>query len=184
MAITINWLTKVINVPKTYTTLVQSLPTEIRQLDVNVFRLDLKDIEDSEEGMPFLDTHRHSPEVQIAGLSLARVVEIINGYTITFEDDQYTVNLIGANTNLAEVTNVNQVSIRSSNSAGLTTPGFTPAERIKLEELWRIHGLDNTKPLEVSSTERKAGTEIVQTISTGTPPFPGEDPPVTVTRNT
>ena len=119
MAITINWLTKVINVPRADMALVQASP-EIRQLDVDAFRLELKDIEDS-EGMPYVDTHRHVSTITVGGVTLARVVEIINGYTVTFEDGQYAVNLVGANNNIGDVTNVNQVSVRSSNSAGLTS---------------------------------------------------------------
>jgi hypothetical protein len=44
---------------------------------------------------------------------------MINNYTVTFEDGQYAVNLVGANSNIADVVNVNQVSVRSANSAGL-----------------------------------------------------------------
>jgi hypothetical protein len=120
MAITINWPTKVINVPKADMLLVQSVPSEIRELDIDAFRLELKAIEASIEGMPFVDTHSHSPPVTVGGVTLARVVEIINGYTVTFEDDQYAVNLVGANSNIGDVANVNQVSVRSANSAGLT----------------------------------------------------------------
>jgi hypothetical protein len=116
--ITIDWNTKIIFVPRADMTLVQSTPVEIRELNLNWFRLQLKDIED-DEGMPFLDTHRHNTEVSIAGLTLARVIEIINGYTVTFEDGQYAVNLVGANSNVADVVNVNQVSVRSQNAAGL-----------------------------------------------------------------
>lgn len=119
MAITIDWGTKVINVPKSDLGLVQSTPTEIRELDLNWFRLQLKDLEDSVDGIPMLDTHVHNPPVNVGGVELARVVEIINGYTVTFEDGQYAVNLFGANGNLADRTNVNQVSVRSANSAGL-----------------------------------------------------------------
>ena len=119
MAISINWTTKVISIPKNDLDLVQSSPTEIRELDLDVFRLALKNLEDSEAGMINPDTHRHNPSVTIGGLQLARVIEIINGYTITFEDGQYAVNLVGANSNVADVTNVNQVSVRSFNSAGL-----------------------------------------------------------------
>ncbi len=121
MAITIDWATKVINVPKADMTLVQSSPTEIRELDINDFRLELKGLEASTEGMSYLDTHSHNPPVNISGFTLARVVEIINGYTVTFEDGQYAVNLVGANSNIADVTNVNQVSIRPFNSAGLVS---------------------------------------------------------------
>jgi hypothetical protein len=118
MAISINWATKVIYVPKADMTLIQPSP-EIRQLDLDQFRLTLKDLEDDAEGMIFLDTHRHVAPVSLGGVTLARIVEIINGYTVTFEDDQYAVNLIGANSNVGTVANVNQVSIRSFNSAGL-----------------------------------------------------------------
>lgn len=119
MAITVTWATKIINIPKADTTLIQSVPTEIRELDINILRLRLKDLEDDSEGMPFLDTHRHNTEVQLAGITYARVVEIINDYTVTFEDGQYAVNLFGANHNVGDVANVNQVSIRVNNSAGL-----------------------------------------------------------------
>lgn len=119
MAISINWPTGVIYVPKTDTTLIQSVPTEIRELDLNVFRLALKDLEDSPSGMGFTKTHTHNPEVNVGGVTLARVVEVLDPYTITFEDGQYAVNLVGANSNVGDKANVNQVSIRSANSAGL-----------------------------------------------------------------
>lgn len=121
MAIDVDWVTKIIYVPKSYLTLVQSVPTEIRSLDIDQFRHDLKDLEASVVGAIYMDTHRHSPEVTVGGVTLARVVEIINGYTVTFEDGQYAVNLLGANSNIADITNVNQVSVRSSNSAGLVS---------------------------------------------------------------
>ena len=119
MAITIDYSTFTINIPKADTTLIQSNPTEIRELDLNVFRLTLKALEESEEGMVFPDTHSHNAPVPVGGVTLARVVEIINGYTVTFEDGQYAVNLTGANSNVGDVVNVNQVSVRSANSAGL-----------------------------------------------------------------
>lgn len=119
MAISIDWGTKIINIPKADLTLIQSVPTEIRQLNLDTFRLTLKDIEDSALGMTQPDTHRHNTSVTVGGVVLARVVEIINGYTVTFEDGQYAVNLVGANSNVGDVVNVNQVSVRSANSAGL-----------------------------------------------------------------
>lgn len=119
MAISVDWGTRVITVPRADMQLVQSNPVEIRQLDLNLFRLELKNLED-DEGITYPDTHTHNQPVTVGGVTLARVVEIINNYTITFEDGQYAVNLIGANSNAADVTNVNQVSVRSANSAGLT----------------------------------------------------------------
>ncbi len=129
MAITINWATKVISVPRADMPLIQSTPTEIRGLDVDDFRMELKDIEDNVEGQPFPDTHRHNAEVTLGGLTLSRVVEILDPYSITFEDGQYAVNLSGANNNVADKTNVNQVSVRSNNSAGLISIGGLTLEQ-------------------------------------------------------
>ena len=120
MSITIDWVNKIINVPKSYTNLIQLTPFEIRELDIDTFRLDLKDLEDDPEGMPWVRTHIHTSPVNVGGAVLARVVEIVNDYTITFEDGQYAVNIVGGNSNIGDVVNVNQVSVRSANSAGLT----------------------------------------------------------------
>jgi len=119
MATTINFSTKVISVLRADMTLIQSTPTEIRQLSINQFRLDLRDLEDGFAGIAFDDTHLRNPSVTVGGVVLASVVEMINNYTVTFEDGQYAVNLAGANSNIADVVNVNQVSVRSANSAGL-----------------------------------------------------------------
>jgi len=119
MAITVDWGTGVINVPKLDLTLIQNTPTEIRELDINSFRLTLKDLEDDEAGISFPKTHNHNTSVTVGGVQLARVVEILSPYTVTFEDGQYAVNLVGANSNVGDRVNVNQVSVRSGNSAGL-----------------------------------------------------------------
>jgi hypothetical protein len=121
--ITILWAQKIIFVPKGETTLVQLTPTEIRSLDLNVFRLTLKALEATPDGIVWSDTHAHNGSVTVGGVTLAQVVEILNGYTVTFEDGDYAVNLFGANSNVADVTNVNHVSVRSANSAGLVTTG-------------------------------------------------------------
>lgn len=118
----IDWGTQVITV---YTTdaFMTSLGGSIYEMDTDAFRLALKDMEDDEEGMPFPDTHRHNTEVTLSGVTYARVIEIINGYTITFDDGQYAVKLTGSNNNIADVMNLNQVSLRSANSAGLIQGG-------------------------------------------------------------
>lgn len=120
MAISINWATKVITVPQADLTLISGV---LYELDVDWFRLQLKDIEDSEIGMSFPDTHRHNTEVVLSGVTYARTFEIINGYTVQFEDDQYTVRCVGANHNLADVKVANQVSLIIGNSAGLIVAG-------------------------------------------------------------
>jgi hypothetical protein len=116
MAITINWEKKIINVPKADLIF---LGGDLYELNVNTFRLFLKDLEDDTDGISYIRTHNHSPQVTVGGVTIARVVEIINGYTITFEDGLYAVRLSGANNNILDVTNINQVSVQSTNSAGL-----------------------------------------------------------------
>lgn len=124
MAITVDPTTFVISVPRADLTVVQTSPTYIYNLPLNDFRMWLKDWEDGGDttgGITFLKTHDHNTEVTLGGLTFARVIEILAPYTITFEDGQYAVNLIDANSNVSDRTNVNQVSVRAANSAGLVT---------------------------------------------------------------
>lgn len=120
MAISVNWPTGVITVPKADMTLVQSTPFEIRELNIDTFRLALDDLQDDATGQVWATTHSHNAPVTVGGVTLAAVVEMINGYTVTFEDGNYAVNLTGANSNIGDVVNLNAVSVRVANSAGLT----------------------------------------------------------------
>lgn len=117
--ITIDWKNRIIYIPRFALFQVQSSPTAIYELDLNAFRLKLKELEASEDGMIYPHTHEHNKPVTVGGVTLARVIEIVNSYTITFENGQYAVNLIGGNSNIADKVNVNGVSVRSANSAGL-----------------------------------------------------------------
>jgi len=121
MSISIDFPRSEIFIPKEDLSLVQMHPTEIRNLDINWFRMQLKNLEDTPEGMGYQKTHNHSGEVELGGLTYSRVVEILEPYTVTFENGQYAVNLQGANSNIGDRVNVNQVSVRSANSAGLIT---------------------------------------------------------------
>lgn len=146
MPVSITWGTKVIFVPKADLT---PLGGNLYELDVNAFRLELKDLEDSPEGMSHPDTHRHNTEVTLAGVTYARSVEIINGYTVEFEDDgtpagHYVVSCVGANHNLADVKVPNGTSLIIGNSAGLIvresgTSGLTAEESVKLDDLHARH---------------------------------------------
>lgn len=118
MSISVDWANRVIYIPQNFLTHISG---SLYELDVNALRLALKDLEDNPDGMAFPDTHRHNTEVTLSGVTYARFVEIINGYTVTFEDGQYAVRCVGANHNLADVKNVNQVSLIIGNSAGLIT---------------------------------------------------------------
>lgn len=127
MAISINWATGVIFVPQADLT---PLGGGVYQLDLNSFRGSLKSLEDDETGIPFPDTHRHNTEVVLSGTTYARVIEILPPYTVEFEDGQYAVNLVGANSNVSDVAVVNQVSIRSFNSAGLVSTATQTATAV------------------------------------------------------
>ncbi len=118
MAISIAWSSKIITIPQADLTLVSGSGYS---LDVDVFRLALRALEYSEAGQVFLATHNHNTATELAGVTYARTVEIINGYTILFEDvgTPYTVVCVGANHNISDVKVVNQVSLIIGNSAGL-----------------------------------------------------------------
>lgn len=116
----INWATKRITVPQSDLTLLSGV---LYELNVNDLRLDLKDIEDSEEGVVFDATHNHNTQVTLSGVTYARTFELINGYTLDFQDtgSPYTVSCVGANHNIADVfvAGTTQVSLIIGNSAGL-----------------------------------------------------------------
>lgn len=155
MSISINWETKVIMVPRLDMGLAQSFPSEIRNLNLNSFRLELKALEASPAGVPYLDTHKHNTIVTLGGVTFARLIELVNNYVVEFEDGQYAVNLIGANSNVGDNVVVNQVSVRSANSAGLVevagSTAVTPANvaaQVRLElavELARIDVILSTR---------------------------------------
>jgi hypothetical protein len=116
MAISVNWGSKVIFVPQADLTFISA---GYYELDLNVFWAELHDLQDSENGIVKPDIFSNNPEVTFSGLTLPRVLQIINGYTVEFEDGQYVVTLVDANSNVTDVRVFNQVSIQSQNSAGL-----------------------------------------------------------------
>ncbi len=133
MAISVNWPTGVITIPQADLTHLSGANYE---LDINVLRLALKDLEDTEEGAVWPDTHRHATESTLAGVTYARQLEILSPYTITFQDvgTPYTVLCTGGNHNISDVKNVNQVSLIIGNSAGLITVS-TSGGSVDVDEL-------------------------------------------------
>ncbi len=119
MSLSIDYTTKVITIPKAYMSLDTSVPYDIYILEANQFHLDLRAEEVSGQGIINDATHNHTTIVTLGGTTFARLVEIINDYTITFEDGSYAVAINGANTNFADVLTLNQVSVRTANTAGL-----------------------------------------------------------------
>ena len=172
MAISIEWGTSIITVPKTYLTLITGT---LYELDTDQFKKDIAGFLDDEAGMPFPDAFVHNTEVTVAGITYARFIEIISPYSVTFEDGQYTVRLVGSNNNIFDVENgilnQNQVQVIPGNAAGLIVresgvSGLTAEEAQELDELHKIHGLESGEDLVVTPDDRKVGdgAEISQTI--------------------
>ena len=142
MPISVHWPTKVISVPQSYLT---HLSGNLYELDIEQFRLDLKDLEDNVQGISYVDTHKRNAPVTLGGATYAQTFEIINDYTITFEAGPYAVTLVGANSNIAEVVNINGVSIFSNNSGGLVVTsggGSGPTAAQIRDSVWNAD-LDN-----------------------------------------
>ena len=118
MALTIDWSTGVVTVPQSDLSFVSGT---LYAQDTRAFWDEIKALEADEEGMPFVDIQQHNQETTIAGVIYSQSIEIINGYTVTFEDAQYAVRLDGSNNNIFDegVINRNQVSVIPTNSAGL-----------------------------------------------------------------
>lgn len=140
MAITIDRATKIITVPRSDLVLISGT---LYNLDTDWFRLQLKALEESEEGIVFLDTHRHNTEVTIAGVTYARTIEIINGYSITFDPDiLYSVRLVGSNNNLFDIgggiLNQNTTQVIPTNSAGLQIIGLTALTQQEVRDSMKL----------------------------------------------
>lgn len=71
------------------------------------------------------------------------------------------------------------INLNTSNLIDLINAGFGQLQATLLDELHRIHGLNRDTPLVVSTTQRTAGGDISQTISTAG----GQNDPVTITRD-
>jgi len=141
MATTISWVTGVIFVPRADMTLIQSVPYEIRELNTDEWRVELRDLEDDPEGRPWPRTHNHNTDVTLQGVTYAPQLILLAPYTITFEDGLYAVNIVGTNNNVLERTNKNQVSVNPSNSAGLiiveTGTGITEQDKLDIaDKVW------------------------------------------------
>ncbi len=117
MAYSVNWLTKLITIPQSDLLL---LSPGIYQLDLGEFHKEIRRLEwEFNEGLLWEEILSYNPVVVLGGISYAPGIEVINGYTVEFQNGAYAVNLAGANSNVADVSVVNNVSIRPQNSAGL-----------------------------------------------------------------
>jgi hypothetical protein len=170
MTYSVNWSTKVVTIPKADTVLVSASP-DVRSLDLTTLWENIIAIEESSEAISFDTIVRNVAPFTVAGVTLARVVEIINGYKIEFEDGQYAVNILGGNSNISDVIVRNQVSVNTGNSAGLVQvssgSGLSTEQATMLEEIYVLMGLDPGRPLTTHQTYRRVpadGSTIDQAI--------------------
>lgn len=120
MALTIDFANKIIYPDRSEMVQIQSSPIEIYQFNVNTFHQGMRDLEDDEEGIWADVTHNYSSPTTLSGVTYARLVEIINDYTITFlPDSAWVVQVTGGNSNVGDRVNPNNVSVQVANSAGL-----------------------------------------------------------------
>lgn len=144
MAISVDPATKVISVPQADLTLVSGTLYDMET--ETYFRAEANAWAASEDGIVFPVPIDHNTSYTVAGVTYARKIEMVNGYSLTFTpDSQWTVRLQGSNNNLFDVANgilnQNQVQVIPNNSAGLievsTGSGLSTAQDTKLTE---IHG--------------------------------------------
>lgn len=122
MPLTVDGPSGIIDVPQadlTYDAL-----NDVYVLDSDTFRLELRDWEDSAEGMAWTKTHDHETESTLAGTTFARKVIIRTPWQVRFENtgSAYTVRIEGSNNNLLDpsvLIPTPLVSYVSTNSAGL-----------------------------------------------------------------
>jgi len=122
MAITIDYITNEILVPKADTVFIGTDPIsgrELRSLDMDDFWQALADIQDNQGDVWAPTAFINTPPQDLGSVVLGRSVIIQAPYFVTFENGTYSVNLTGGNTNIATRTTVNSVQVIPNNSAGL-----------------------------------------------------------------
>ena len=162
MALSIDYLTKIISVPQADLTFVSGT---LYELDTEAFRNNLHTIQASADGIFADDFFIHNTEVTVAGVTYARTIEMTNSWQVEFEDGQYAVRLVGSNNNIFDegVLVRNQVSVIPTNSAGLQTIDLATLETL-VDELHKMRGLDASNPWTLTDTG-EAAAGITQTVS-------------------
>ncbi len=120
MAISVDWENRIVHIPKA--DLTPTPNSDLYTLDIEDLRWWLMDVMDDADGMVNPTIFEHNTTVYMSGIKYARFIEIINGYTIAFEDipaNPYGVLLGGANHNVLDVNRFNTTSLLGNNSAGL-----------------------------------------------------------------
>lgn len=160
MAIMLDPATKVFTIPQSDLSFVSGT---LYSFDTNVQRQAMMALLASEPYAWMEDAFVHNTEVTVAGVTYARTLEMINGYSITLENtgSAYSVNFEGSNNNFFDIENsilnpTPLVTVQSNNSAGLQTvisgSGLDTTQDDRLRELWQDKGFDAANPITVNET--------------------------------
>ena len=113
----VDWDTRIITIPKS--DLVDK-GNNLYELQMSTFHDTIRQLEyDFNKGFSRLQILDYIKPVTLSGTTYSGFYIIKNGYSITFENGLYAVQLTGGNNNLFDHINKNSVSVSSSNSAGL-----------------------------------------------------------------
>ena len=135
MAYAVDWVNKIITIHKADMTQVEVSPYEIYELSLEDFWETIHDLQDNIVAMPFIEIMDNTPPAILGTTTFARTLQIINGWKILFENDDYLVDIVDGNSNLAQNTVRNQVSVYTNNSAGLIEGG-AGGSGATAEEVW------------------------------------------------
>jgi len=122
MPVNIDETSKRITITQDYLTPVTGT---LYELDTEAFRLTMNGLMDDERYIWMDDYASRNAPVTVAGVTLAQSIEIINGYSVEFDDTPgaHSVRLSGSNNNLFDIQNgvlvQNTVQVIPTNSAGL-----------------------------------------------------------------
>jgi len=121
MAMTLDPATKVFTINQADLTLVQGT---LYSADTDALRKEMMLLLASEPYIWMPDSFNHNTEVVVAGVTYARTLTTLNGYSYTFSpDSQWSVRLEGSNNDFWDIEagflNQNQVQVIPTNSAGL-----------------------------------------------------------------
>lgn len=169
MAISIDPATKVISIQQADLTL---LSGTLYELDTNAFRLSVLQLLDDEDRIFLPIAFSHNTEVTLGAETFARTIEVINGYSLTFENLVYSVQMAGSNNNFFDVDNnilnpSGNVTVIGRNSAGLITvvsgSGLSASQDTKLTDLHQDRGLLSGTPKTI--TENTVDEDYTETSS-------------------
>ncbi len=173
MAISIDWgNTNIIAVPQSDLTPVSGV---LYDHDTDVFRLQLKALEASVDGIVFTDTHIHNTEVSFSGTTFARTIEILAPYSVKYENtgSAYAVRTTGSNNNILDIASgrlvaTPLVSYASTNSAGLIVVESVDQAIIesKIDALIASQDLTNEQKEAEHTTDPVTGRVVLRNLTT------------------